>query len=1444
MKKSHSLLLKRALVLLLAVSMVVPCNGVWAAVRVYAAEGLPEAEVSSAAEKPIDSETEAGEAASDVSESTPSKTSEEKTLDVSVYEDASMTTPLEGAPRVTVSGELPSGSQVKAYVDDITPSIGGVDDSVAGLTSEDEASRAEKYAEIDEVDPLYDGSKTVTLTSLNLGLYDEEGNAMDGSLLRGRAEVSVDLAKLAPEDTAAEVKVYATSDKDEDESVDTAEDEEVAELADAKLSESGDAVTFGVDGAGTYAVVRAARAPRRNAPLHTGFSARELGIETDFFDYDGSSPQSFDSSRNVFRNPDTSGINGNGHRFQFYGNGSPKSQSGTNSTLSINNYTAGEGVNLNGYQYDTSSALQGIVQNQLGEDGYPVLAPGLRWKSNSNDRTSGNESLGYLFDGSSQSGKKSYMGLDGFIQKGSIDGNGQFYIDPNGSYYGYNSNRNYAYYDTSQGNGGNVAVYDDTYGKWNSHTNQFDPNYKIGFFPFNQYNSSNNQVTPWDSKGSSKLNHQNGVAMSATFTMPPDGKVTNADGNKSDMLFSFSGDDDVWVYIDGVLVLDIGGIHQPAGGTINFATGQTTMAGDKVLNRPARSEKVDGAGAVLGTQSTIDQAFANAGKTFDRSPYSTHTIKFFYLERGGNDSNCMLAMNLAFTKATELTVDKDWADGDSLHTASNDSVWVQLYRQVNEGDREPVGEPVQLTKDSTDKYGVGPFRHTFDGLPVRDELNNKIYYTVEEGTLENGSFVRKETEISASGKNYMLDRIEYQYAKGTQPGSDPKTETYRPGDPSTYDAAFHNGNQDPQIGTAVITNRPSTKIEVEKQWRDESGQNADPASHENDSVWVQLYKLERQGGSFPDESQAVAVGNPLELNTSNNWKSAFDVNETDEDVMYLVREGTYDGGTFTPSDRIYAAKTGASDVGQPYQRISTTYEVDQLEQKYKSEQVPGSSSQPFSSNLDYGLHYGYVGGMLHRYIGTSLTGERDDGLISPFSTMGGSAGSTPNNVYWSTRDLVPVRVIIPNDAASLQVKGAVGGDDFNLYREAGKNVSVEGVGSGDASIEGGGNTFTVSFSNDYVASHRGETVTILVPSGTALTQNNNGGNLTWINGGNRRAHINLTLSGTNTASTTTTQTVPDGSPETKTGISSSGGVQFVTEHQIGDNPVTKATTIKGYATIANKPLTTSVSILKRDADTQEGMDGVKFALYRSDSSWVQGQQISEQMTVGGGAATFSGLNDGYYLLKEVKGDANAFYVVPDGFWRIRVQDGGVSQFFDPSGADVATSSGGSYVLDNTKIKTELNVLKKDSGGGLALAGASFTLRKGDVNGKYVNADGSLSNSSYEFTTGSDGKIKVQNLTAGVYWLSETKAPAGYQKLGGPIRIEISNDGTTALFYEGSDQQSVSISNHSVSMTVENSKAPDLPFAGAKTYGLLAAGLCLVGLGVAIAAFARRKRMSM
>ena len=145
-----------------------------------------------------------------------------------------------------------------------------------------------------------------------------------------------------------------------------------------------------------------------------------------------------------------------------------------------------------------------------------------------------------------------------------------------------------------------------------------------------------NSFTPLDdiTGSTDKHNMWFGMDVRGQFTIPVGKQI-----NGRDMIYEFSGDDDMLVYIDDVLVLDLGGIHSNVTGSINFTTGQV-----EEMWRTAVQDQ-DEHGFI---QHSINDSFKAVGKTWDDSERSKHTIKIFYLERGHGSSNCKIKMNLAF----------------------------------------------------------------------------------------------------------------------------------------------------------------------------------------------------------------------------------------------------------------------------------------------------------------------------------------------------------------------------------------------------------------------------------------------------------------------------------------------------------------------------------------------------------------------------------------------------------------------------------------------------------------------------------------------------------------------------------------------------------------------------------------------------------------------------
>ena len=303
-----------------------------------------------------------------------------------------------------------------------------------------------------------------------------------------------------------------------------------------------------------------------------------------------------------------------------------------------------------------SDLSQGIVSNTL-ESGYPVLlAP--------NGESKG--SLGYLFGAGDQHSVTPYEA--DYLLYRTADG-----------YYEYNSADHAADYSEA-----NKRFYVRNYQEYTTGAKDTP----TAFLPFNYTANRPDHIL-----SGSETDYWFGMTMSAVFNQPYNGKV-----NDQNMVFEFSGDDDVWVYIDDVLVLDLGGIHAEVSGTINFATGEV------------KTTKVDGSD---GQGTTIKDQFIKAGKdtaafkdgTNTFKDYTSHTIKFFYLERGAGGSNCHIKLNLPTIPTNDLAVAKK-----VTQTGANDAIDAdtQFDFVLKNGDAPVVGQAYVIydldayTQDPTD----------------------------------------------------------------------------------------------------------------------------------------------------------------------------------------------------------------------------------------------------------------------------------------------------------------------------------------------------------------------------------------------------------------------------------------------------------------------------------------------------------------------------------------------------------------------------------------------------------------------------------------------------------------------------------------------------------------------------------------------------------------------
>lgn len=265
------------------------------------------------------------------------------------------------------------------------------------------------------------------------------------------------------------------------------------------------------------------------------------------------------------------------------------------------------------------------------------------------------------------------------------------------------------------------------------------------------------------------------------FSMTANGKMNAADEKSADIRFDFSGDDDVWVFVDGKLVLDIGGIHNEMAGTMNFATNKW-----KVLKSTDNTNE-DTAGDMNGQKMT--------GKLFntdseegilgtDRETFAattSHTLTVFYLERGAGASNCKIRFNLPMEDSVsvkKLVSDKDSAgsaiSADTQEAINNHEFAFKLFKN---------NEPLKNTN-----------------YIILDESNQPIdtATTASDGTfkLKNKQTAKFVGQIPDDGNTYYVQEVE---EEGWQTPS------------SSYTAIAANGSKQKEAASGAISAKVSIK---------------------------------------------------------------------------------------------------------------------------------------------------------------------------------------------------------------------------------------------------------------------------------------------------------------------------------------------------------------------------------------------------------------------------------------------------------------------------------------------------------------------------------------------------------------------------------------------------------------------------------------------------------
>ena len=398
--------------------------------------------------------------------------------------------------------------------------------------------------------------------------------------------------------------------------------------------------------------------------------------------------------------------------FQFHNSEPETAVDGANSVYPDLKYTHPNG---------TQKVHQEYLKKNLSKENYPVLTNGT--------------SLQYLFDETNDRNEvTAHKGLTGLLYK-------------EGTYNVYDSERYHAQLEDNK-----IAVYNARLSPaWNT--------FSYGnFLPFNQlsdnmYNGTNNSVPG----GRGKTDLWFGMNLDFKFMQPKDGKIAD-----EPMVFDFRGDDDVWVFIDRVKVLDIGGIHPRKAGSINFNTGvvKVEKIPDTTLPELYKEAYVESyKESHLGKQPSlkqIDKYLSGIFKKDENGKYTTyknfdvHDFKFFYLERGAGASNCRIKFNMPAVNAEDIIISKEIEDYDE--NAYND---IEFSYELYVDNKLQKGAPYtlidadgkEMSKTTDPKTGIFKLKH---GESARfSQYKEGQGYKVKEVGISSGTY--DQVTIQSSG---------------------------------------------------------------------------------------------------------------------------------------------------------------------------------------------------------------------------------------------------------------------------------------------------------------------------------------------------------------------------------------------------------------------------------------------------------------------------------------------------------------------------------------------------------------------------------------------------------------------------------------------------------------------------------------------------------------------
>ena len=319
-----------------------------------------------------------------------------------------------------------------------------------------------------------------------------------------------------------------------------------------------------------------------------------------------------------------------------------------------------------------------------------------------------------IFDENITEGKESYTNVGiPFVKQGN-------------GFYQFDSNEHEAYFENGQPSS-------DVDLQWKEEKVSYKGDagsYIKGFFPFNN---------PDDIENDDAIYHF-GMKISTPFYMTEDGRT----GTGEDITFEFSGDDDIWIFIDGKLVIDLGGIHNQISADINFANNEVIVYEGLKSN------------GVINKQTALTDIL---GENWNDDLEEEHTLSVFYLERGMGSSNCQVYFNLPTSVQMSDVLVHHYLEGTSQSLAPDDLI------EGFPGDPYTTSQSDQVPEN----YELVSTSGTTSGLIGTSRTIVNYYYrlktpSISNATVNKTSTLQEITDINTQVPyriNYTADITDY-----------------------------------------------------------------------------------------------------------------------------------------------------------------------------------------------------------------------------------------------------------------------------------------------------------------------------------------------------------------------------------------------------------------------------------------------------------------------------------------------------------------------------------------------------------------------------------------------------------------------------------------------------------------------------------------------------------